>query len=147
MAFKFSTGFRNALMVTGSAKARLDAGFIKIYAGTVPATADAALGSATLLCTISDNSGAGGLTFEAAAADGVMSKTAAQVWSGVNAASGTASFFRYVAAGDDGTLSTTQERVQGLVGFAGSDMNLSSTGLVATETQIIDYFALAFPTA
>ena len=47
MALKASTGLRNAMMTTGSLKSRLDLGFIKIYAGTVPATADDTLGSAT----------------------------------------------------------------------------------------------------
>lgn len=147
MSFKFSTGFRNAVLVTGSAKAALDGGLVKIYAGTAPVTADDSLGAATLLCTISDNGAGGGLTFDAAASDGVMQKTAAQTWKGTNVASGVAAFFRYVGAADDGTLSTTQARIQGTVAIAGGDMNLASTTLTATLEQVIDYFALAFPTA
>jgi hypothetical protein len=147
MAFKFSTGFRDAVMSTGSVKAALTGGSIKVYSGTPPSTADAALSGNTLLCTITDNGGAGGLSFETASVDGTLQKLASQTWKGTNAATGTASFFRFVATGDTGASSTTQVRVQGGIGVAGNDMNLASTSLVATEEQVIDYFAIAFPTA
>lgn len=148
MAFKFSTGFRNSILVTGSVKNALDAGFIKIYSGTPPATADAALSGNTELVNISiDGLGVDGLTFDAAAADGVIQKTASEVWKGTNANSGTATFFRFVKSGDTGASSSTAVRVQGNVGVAGSDMNLASTVLAATEEQVIDYFAIAFPSA
>ena len=52
MAIKTSTGLRNAMLATGSAKAALDGGRINIYAGAAPATADDAVGGATLLCAI-----------------------------------------------------------------------------------------------
>lgn len=147
MTLKASTGLRNALLVTGSLRDTMDLGFINIYAGTVPADADAALGGATLLCTISNNSTGTGLTLESAvAAAGVAEKTIAEVWSGVNAATGTASFFRYVAPADDGTLSTSQPRIQGSVGVSGAELNLSSTSLTSAATQTIDFFNLALPT-
>ena len=56
MSYKTSTALRNGMLAGSGLKEQLDAGFIKIYAGTVPATADDAIGSATLLCTISVNS-------------------------------------------------------------------------------------------
>ena len=55
---KVSTGFRNHLLVTGSAKAALDGKVIRMYGSPtsvaaaealVPATADAGIGTATLL--------------------------------------------------------------------------------------------------
>ncbi len=143
---KASTGLRNKMLDTSAFRTFMNLGFVKIYSGAVPADADAALGGATLLCTISNNSTGVGLTMAAAAAAGVLSKTVAEVWSGVNAASGTASFYRHVAAGDTGALSTTEARIQGTVGTAGADMNLTSTALVAAATQTIDFYTVTFPT-
>ncbi len=147
MTLKASTGLRNAMLVTGSLRATMSLGFIKIYAGAVPADADASIGAATLLCTISNNSSGTGLTLESAvAAAGVAEKTIAEVWSGVNGNTGTATFFRYVAPGDDGTLSTSQPRLQGSVGVSGAELNLSSVSLTSAATQTIDFFNIAQPT-
>lgn len=143
MAIKESTGLRNYRQVTGSLRAALTAGFINIYNGAEPATADAALGGATLLCTISVASSGTGITLDAVAVDGVASKPSGVVWSGVNAATGTAQFYRYVAPGDDGTLSTTQCRVQGRIATAGADINMTSTALVSGATQTLSSFVLA----
>ena len=52
MAIKTSTALAAYLMVTGSAKDCFDDGFIKVYSGVEPATADAAV-TGTLLWTIS----------------------------------------------------------------------------------------------
>lgn len=143
---KASTGLRNHMLASGSLKGALDGGEIRIYAGTVPATADAAIGSATLLCTITLEGGATGITFAAAAADGVLQKNASEEWSGTNADSGTATFFRHVIDSDDGSASTTALRIQGTVNTVGADLNLSSTSLVAAAEQTIDYYSVAIPT-
>lgn len=141
---KASTGLRDKTLDTGSVKSILALGFIKIYGGAIPADADAAV-TGTLIVTISVNSGGTGISMAAAAAAGVLAK-AAEVWSGVNAASLTATYFRHVAVGDDGTLSTTQARIQGTVGTAGADLNLSSTALTNGATQTIDFYNVALPT-
>ena len=147
MALKASTGLRNRLMVTGSLKASLDGGLVRIYSGAEPLSADDALGAAVLLCTISNNSAGTGVTFATTTASaGVAQKTVAEVWSGVNAASGTASFYRHVAAGDTGVLSTTEARLQGSVAVAGSELNLSSVALVSAATQTVDFYNVALPT-
>lgn len=146
MAYKVSTALRDGMLAGSSLKEQLDGGFIKIYAGTVPSTADDALGSATLLCTISVNSTGAGINFDTAASAGVLSKAPAEVWSGVNTATGTATFFRHVAATDNGALSTTAPRIQGAIGTSGSEMNLSSVNLVSGATQTIDYYNAALPT-
>lgn len=145
MSIKVSTGLRNYLLDTGSLDAALAAGFIKIYAGTVPDTADTSIGSATLLCTISDDATGTGINFEAAAASGVLEKDA-QTWRGVNAATGTATFYRHVTASDTGASSTTERRIQGTIGTAGADMNLSDTSLTSSASQSIDFYAVALPT-
>ena len=147
---KASTGLRHAMLDTGSLKSSLDGGTVKLYAGPAPLTADDALnsqGANTLLCTITDDGGAGTLTMETAATGGGLPKLASQVWKGTNAASGTASFFRFVASGDDGLLSTTQVRLQGTIATAGADMNISDVNLTAAAEQAVDFFVVGLPTS
>ena len=117
--------------------------FIKIYAGTVPATADASIGSATLLCTVSNASGGTGLLWEAASVGGVLAKKVSETWSGTNVAGGTATFFRLVAAGDTAGASTTEARIQGTIAAGGADMNLGTTLLVNAATFTVNYFTQA----
>lgn len=146
MPAKFSTGLRNAMLATGSLKATLDGAKLKIYAGDVPATADASIGSATLLCTISNDAGATGLTFASTASAGVITKTVSEIWRGVNAASGVASFYRIETTSDDGSASTTLARIQGDVAIAGASLNLSSTTLTSGASQTIDNYVVSLPT-
>ena len=146
MAMKISTGLAKAMLDTGSFRSNLTGMKLKIYSGTEPVTADAALGSAVLLVTISDAGGAGALTFEAAAVANVLEKTAAQTWSGTNVASGTASFCRLELASDTGAASSTEIRVQGDVGIAGKFLNLSSVSLTAAAVQVVDYLSITMPT-
>ena len=148
MTIKTSTGLRNKMLDTGSLKSRLDLGFIKIYSGGEPSTADAAV-TGTLLCTISVSGNGTGLSLDATAANGVLAKSAA-VWSGAIVETGTAGYYRFSAAGDTGASSATEERIQGSVGLAGADLNLSSTGLVTNASlsaQTIDYYVVSLPTA
>jgi hypothetical protein len=106
----------------------------------------AAAVTGTLLCTISINSAGTGINFDTAASGGVLSKATSEVWSGVNVATGTASYYRHVASSDDGTLSTTAVRLQGAVGLVGAELNLSSVSLTSGATQTIDYYSVALPT-
>lgn len=140
---KISTGLRNHVLASGSLKSALDGGEIRIYAGAAPASADDAIGAATLLVTIKD-AGAG-INFDSAAAAGVIEKDPSETWNGVNAASGTASFYRHVLAADTGALSTTALRMQGDCGVAGADLNLTSVSLTSGATQTIDFYSVAFP--
>jgi hypothetical protein len=146
MSIKISTGAANKLLDTGSLKATFAAGFIKIYSGAAPADADAAV-TGTLLCTISISSGGTGINFDTAAAAGVLAKATGETWSGVNAATGTAGYFRHVAVGDTGVSSTTQARIQGSVGVSGADLNLTNISLVSAATQAIDFYTIALPLA
>lgn len=158
MSYKVSTGLRNKILSkTGGAIAGgslydvLNLGFIMIYTGTVPATADAALdGSNTLLVTISNASTATGLKFEDDAVTGGLAKLSTEVWSGVVATSGTATFYRHVSAAEHagviGDLSTTKPRLQGEIGVYGKELNLTSTSLTAAGTQTVDYYYVGLPT-
>lgn len=140
---KMSTGLCNQLLDTAPLRDIFELGFIKVYAGTVPATADASIGSATLLCTVSVNSTGTGLSFDAAASGGVIAKDPGDVWSGTNAATGAATFYRVVAVGDTGALSTTQPRIQGTCGTGGADMNMGTTTLTSAATFTLNYFTQA----
>jgi hypothetical protein len=146
MALKLSTGLRNKLMDTGSLKSIFALGFIKIYSGAAPADANAAV-TGTLLCTISLASGGTGINFEAAAVSGIISKAAAETWSGNNVATGVATHYRHVAAGDTGALSTTEARLQGTIATVGADLNLSSVSLVSGASQTVDYYSVTIPAA
>lgn len=143
MTLKISTGLRDALLVTGSLKGQLDGKIVRIFGGTVPADADAALGAATLLCLISVGGAGTGVTFEAAPVDGALVKTAAETWSGTNAATGTATFWRIEATADAGGASTTAIRVQGT--FGGSSGLLSNPALTSGAPNAIDNAAIAIP--
>lgn len=146
MAIKTSTGLRNAMLATGSAKAALDGGRINIYAGAAPATADAAVGGATLLCAITLNSTGTGILFDTAAVNGVLAKKPSETWSGAIAATGTAAWYRHVAAADDGTLSTTAPRIQGTVALIGADLNIDPN-FISGQTKVIEHYVIALPTA
>jgi len=149
MAIKFSTGLKNGVLSGDSLKALMDDGIINFYSGTVPADADAALGSAVLLNTYSEDGAAvtvgTGLDFDTAAVSGALSKDPAQAWEGDAVATGTATFYRFVQQGDSGASSPSEMRIQGTVGGAGADMFVASTSFVSGTTYTIDYYSVAVP--
>lgn len=145
MTLHVSTGTRNQMLVTNPLKTIFAAGFIKLYSGAAPSDADQAV-TGTLLCTISISSGGTGINFDTTATAGVLNKAPAETWSGVNAATGTASYYRHVAVGDTGVLSLTQPRLQGDIATSGQELNLSSVGLTSGATQTIDFYSFALPT-
>lgn len=145
MALKASTGLRNKLLDTSALKTIFNLGFLEIYGGTVPTDADQSTSGATMLCRISNNDTATGLTFASTAASGAITKNLGETWSKAAANTGTATFYRFVAVGDTGALSTTEARVQGTVGTSGADLNLSTLSLVATTVYTIDTYSLSLP--
>ena len=144
---KASTATRNKLLDTSAFRTIFNLGFLKIYDGPVPATADAALDAANhLLVTMTNNGGGTGLTFAAAAISGSITKTLAEVWSGTTIAAGTASFYRLVTPTDTGAASTTEARVQGVVGTSGADLNMTTVSLSNSTSYPIDAYSIALPT-
>lgn len=148
MALLFSTGYRmGSLGSTANPTGNpiqdlLASGIIKIYSGTAPSTADAAV-TGTLLVAI-DNGGAA-VNF-AEPSSNAIAIAGGETWSVAAVATGTASYFRYVIkASDDGLLSTTQVRIQGTVGTSGADMIIGNTAIVSGATQTIDTFTLTAP--
>jgi len=135
MAVLKSTGFITHVNGTGGGVLEaLQSGFIKFYNGTPPANADAAA-SGTLLWTVSVGGNGTGLTYEVNA-QGRAAKPAAAQWSGATTA-GTPTYWRAVTAADDGTLSTTQRRVQGTCGN-GVDDDLYLDNPVLTTDAALD---------
>lgn len=126
-------------------------GVIKIYSGSQPADADTTIGSATLLLTLTQSSGAwvadafdNGLDFEQDASSAVLTKESTETWSGVAVASGEAGFFRHYAnATDDGSASTTLPRIDGSVGSSG-DLKLYNS-IVSGRTYTLTTYQLTFP--
>ena len=139
MSAQKSTGLANHLAVTGSLKSALDGGRIYIYSGAMPASADDAV-TGQLLVTIS--MGGGGLTFEDAARDGVLTKAESEVWSGQIQSGGTATFFRFATEEPSGS-SVNAIRLKGTVGTTVlADIVLMSAELVAGNEQRINLFQI-----
>jgi hypothetical protein len=144
MTLRTSTGLRNAMMVTGSLKSQLDGGYINIYGGAPPTDADSSIGASTILCTVTLNGTATGLTIDAVATNGACTK-ANEVWSGINLLSGTATYWRFILPGDTGGASTTAKRLQGLASTSGSELVMTSINLVAAAPQNVDFFSVGLP--
>jgi hypothetical protein len=88
-----------------------------------------------------------GLQFAAASA-GAVGKLTAQVWSGLNAATGTAGWFRqYGPFADTGALDSTAlyARVDGAVATSGGEMNLNSTAFTSGATTTVATGTLTVP--
>jgi len=109
-----------------AATALCNGGSIKIYSGTQPANANAAV-SGTLLVTLPFSATAFG-----AAAAGVA--TANAITAANAAASGTAAWFRAVKS--DGTSAV----FDGSVGTSGCDLNLSSVALTSGGNVAVSSF-------
>lgn len=112
-------------------KTDLDAGFLYVFAGPVPANEGVALDMATQhteVAKISISGGATGLTF-ATPASGVMTKTLAETWSATTAFDGFASgsptlapsFVRFGAAADNCRGASSATRLQMEVGGNGTN--------------------------
>lgn len=145
MTIKASTGLRNLLFDTDCLGAVLAYGFINIYSGPPPATADAEA-TGTLLCVVSNNSSGTGILFSNTAGNGVLPKNPDEVWSGVNVRAGVAGYYRHVSASDTASDSATEPRLQGAISTAGADMNLTSVNMAVGATQTVDFYTVGLPT-
>jgi hypothetical protein len=100
---------------------------LRIYDGTPPANAGAALSSNTLLASLTMSDPAFGAASNAVAtASAISSDTSAD-------ATGTATFFR-LGSVNSGTFTAV---VQGNVGTSGADLNLSSVSITAGGTVAV----------
>jgi hypothetical protein len=117
-----------ASLAANAVTARCNSGFLRIYGGTPPANANAALSGNTLLAQLTF-----GATAFAAAVNGVATANAIGQ-DASNDATGTAAFFR--AFESDGTTVV----FQGTVGTTGAELNLSSTSIVASGITSVSSF-------
>lgn len=108
--------------VVDSIDAGAGAGLLRIYDGTVPADADAALSGNTLLATLTYSDPAFGNAVDAAPG---ATATASAITDDSSAdATGTATFFRAL----DSDLNV---RLQGAVGTSGAELNLNTVSISA----------------
>lgn len=155
MALRLSTALRNALLGLaaddGSLKDLMADGIIEIYSGSQPADANAAetgtklvritVGSAAFTSGVATN----GLEL-GVAASGSIAKAAAETWSGVGLATGTAGWFRWYAnTVVTGLVTTTGLRMDGTCGTSGAQLILSSVSIVTGATITIDSFTITLP--
>lgn len=151
MALRISTALRNAMVGESTIKESLNGGWIEIYTGSQPSNADyIETAGATKLAIISSTCGAAlgdGLQF-GTASTGVLPITT-PAWQGVVLASGVAGWFRFY--GSDGSVygchgsNGTAIRMDGAVGVAGADLNLSHTSLTLGTTLTITKFNITQP--
>lgn len=143
---KFSTGLRNAMMGSSGCKELLTGGTLRIFSGTPPLSADDAEDGELLMELTAGGTGAG-LSF-AEPSGAKLSKAAGEVWmTNSTEASGTATYFRFVAAGDDPMDSSGDMiRIQGTVGEVASDMNVTDPEITSGEPWILNHFRIGLPT-
>jgi hypothetical protein len=115
MAISIRTTLRNSRLDTITTDVGTS-GVIRVYDGTPPASANAALAGNTLLATLTCSA-----TFAAAASGGVL--TANAITSGTAIATGTASFFRLLRP------DLTTVVLQGTVNTSGGDLNLNTLSI------------------
>jgi len=108
---------------------------LRIYAGSVPADADTALGAQTMLAELSMAS-----TPFGAATDGTgkATATANTITGAAAAATGTAAFYRILTSG--GTVVR-----QGTVGTSDANLILSTTSIVATVMVDVSSLVVELP--
>lgn len=129
MTISIRTATRNAGLDTISS-AIGNAGLLRIYDGTPPASANAALSGNTLLAELTC-----GTPFAAAASGGVLTANAITQDSSANA-TGTASFFRVYDSGGTNCM------LQGTVGTSGADLNLNTVSIVSGGPVAVTSFAI-----
>jgi hypothetical protein len=110
-----------------AACALCNGGFLDIYDGAQPATADTALSGQTLLASLALNA-----TAFAASVAGVA--TANAISSAVAGATSTATWFRVYKSNHTSVV------FDGSVGTSGADLNLLSTSIVSGQTVTVTAF-------
>ena len=148
----------NAMLNGTGLKEQLDGGFLYVFAGPVPATADEALdlvSKHTALVKISLNSTATGLTLSAPAS-GAIGKPSGDTWAGAVNIDGyqgsetelAPTFCRFCVGLDDGRGAadgTTGYRIQGTAGGpnSGAFLQFGVAELVDGNTQPVGAFSLS----
>lgn len=110
-------------------------GFLSVYTGAQPATADLPA-TGNLLYTLTNNGdGTTGLTW-GDSSGGVIAKESSEQWRGSAVAAGTAGWFRFYEAGDTPTTASTKAaRFDGLIATSGGEMNMTNTAIELGAVQ------------
>ncbi len=137
-----------AIAVGAALKDALNGGKLYLFAGTVPANADAALdmvATHTQAAIITNNDAGTGLSFDTPTNE-TLNKAAAQTWKGSPNFDGkddglttlTPTFYRLCESGDDGRGVGTGNRVQGTVGgpSSGADLELGSATVSSSGSPV-----------
>lgn len=122
MAHAVHLGVAAANAEAGAIVALLNSGYLRLYDGTQPATADTAVTTQTLICELRFNATAGG-----AASSGVVTFNAVTADSSANA-TGTPTWFR--ALKSDGSTAV----FDGTVGTTGCDCNIDTVPVTIGAT-------------
>lgn len=143
--------------IATAVRTALNGGFLYLYSGPVPATADEALDMVndhTEIAMFSESDdGITGLTFDASV-NGVLNKAAAEDWRATTSFDGADSaelnlawsFYRFCPSGDNGRGAATGPRVQGTVGgpTSGADLVFGTNTIGNGVEQPISAFGLNF---
>jgi hypothetical protein len=147
MTVRISTGMRGKMLdggATGGIKGSLALGFINIYTGPQPLSADTGA-TGTLLGTVSVDGSGTGLTFDPSVG-GVISKAALENWKFTGLAAGTAGWCRFwPASGNPANTSTTEARIDMAIASSGSDVNLSNISITVGAPNTIDVYQITMP--
>ena len=137
----------------GSLNDILKFGYLKIFTGSQPASADA-VETGSLLVKITDTSGGhtvalgtNGLQFNDDAIDNKLSKLSTQTWSGVPGATNTAGWFRFYDRNGVEGASTTEIRFDGACGLSLSQLNLATLSIQESVEFLINGFDITLPAA
>lgn len=136
----------------GSVKDILRNGILVIFEGSQPASADNDETGYTTLCRITlgggtfvAGDGENGINF-GTASNGKLTKDSSETWTGTNAATGTAGWFRFY--GNDeatGADSGSKARFDGNVGTSGADLNVASTSFSSGSATTVGSFYVELP--
>lgn len=155
MTVRLSTALRNKLAGTTGFGTTFAKGVIHIYSGPQPLSADNAV-SGTLLGIVSVDglpfafgNVTNGLNF-AAPSNGTVSK-AVENWKFDGIANGTAGWFRLMTnvvddLADD-SVTKVHPRLDGSIGVANADLNLSNLAVTTGAPNTIDVFSFTIPAA
>jgi hypothetical protein len=134
---KMNTYLCNYMLATGSLAAAFTNMELRLYSGTVPATADSA-DTGTVQVTI-NNSGSY-LAF-GTASGGVITQTNTMSSTASNTALLT--YYRILSHTDTGGSAPSSSRIQGTIGVGGSDMNVASANTTSGSAFVVNVLSQA----
>ena len=150
MALRHSTGLANFALTNAQSIAtafdNATAGWLNIYSGAAPASADNAV-TGTLLAELRLNTDAFAAVAGGARGIALNSVTSDTSANASNPVANQACYFRMIADGDAGGASTTLRRLQGVVDVSGNspDMAIDNVNIVAGGTVALSAWTYTHP--